>query len=125
MSRLWDPGTTPDFSPHEFVCNCGNCDGTAYMAQDFMEALQRMRNILGEVMTVVDGGGYRCSQHEDRVRRPGTRHVGFAADIQVLDGAHRMRLVTAALQAGMTGFGFGNSFLHVDVRDGVLVGWTY
>jgi hypothetical protein len=53
---------------------------------------------------------------EARKERPGTHNEGIAFDIRVPYGRLRMKLVEEALKLGAKGFGFANSFLHIDFR---------
>lgn len=79
-----------------------------------MDRLQRLREDYGT--PVVISSGYRCPIHNARVGgRPKSMHkAGKAADI-VLNGLSRDELFKRAKAVGFTGYGFYNTFLHVDV----------
>ena len=57
---------------------------------------------------------------------PGTHTRGIAADIAVSDGFQRMNIVHEALKMGVfTGIGVHKDFIHLDMREGTPVMWTY
>lgn len=62
---------------------------------------------------------YRCPKHpvEARKAKPGTHAQGVAFDVSIPWGAERMRLLQLAIEAGAEGFGFADTFLHIDFAD--------
>jgi hypothetical protein len=60
--------------------------------------------------------GHRCALHNARVGgAPLSLHKKLAFDI-ALDQHDPRALAAAAHTAGFTGFGFGQTFLHLDIR---------
>lgn len=70
---------------------------------------------------------YRCPHHpvEAKKKRPGTgTHCqGIAADVAVT-GFDQVNLIAIARDLGFKGFGFANSFIHIDLRDKEAK-WSY
>jgi uncharacterized protein YcbK (DUF882 family) len=98
------------FSPAEIACR--HC-GELLLDLDFMDGLQDLRDLLGRPVHLTCA--YRCAVHNARVGgAPGSMHLkGRAADIALLR-LPRAALAHAGLSAGFTGFGYYNTFLHVD-----------
>ncbi|WP_284262461.1 hypothetical protein [Roseicyclus amphidinii] len=94
-----------------------------------MEALlagpfARMQEIFGAEVTINDAIARAGTSRERQT--PGSRHFhGDALDLDIsgLSNEDRLRLVDAALEAGFSGFGFGNGILHVDT--GPRRSWSY
>lgn len=89
-------------------------DGSFLYDSLFLERLQLMRDILDQPMRI--NCLYRNPVHNARTpgSSPLSMHIeGRAADID-LRGRDREAFYLAALEAGMSGLGFYNSFLHVD-----------
>ncbi len=85
---------------------------------------QNMARIFGGTITVNDAIAKRGSSRERNTQ--GSQHfVGTALDLSTagMDNETKLRLVSAAQRAGFTGFGFGNSILHVDT--GPRRHWAY
>ena len=85
-----------------------------------MQALGRMRAILGDKVAISINSGYRTPEHNHAVGGArGSRHVeGNAFDIKLpQDPAQRLQVAQAAYSAGFRGFGFygENGHLHVDI----------
>ena len=100
----------PDFSKAEMSCR--HC-GEFYAWPDFMERLQRSRCEVGRPFHVLSA--HRCSLHNARVGgAPLSQHLRLAADIS-LGGHNPQALFGACRRAGFTGFGFYNTFLHIDL----------
>lgn len=116
-----------NFPAHELRCKCDKCRGDVpnKAATEALFALQRIRDQFGEPMILTSA--YRCADHpvEARKARPGTHNQGLAFDIRVPWGRDRMRLIELALAEGFRGFGFANSFLHIDYRPDPLTSWNY
>lgn len=108
MSRRWD---WPDIPPAAVACHC--C-GEVFIDPGALDALQRLRAALGAPLHITSG--HRCALHNARVGgAPLSQHKRLAFDI-ALAGHDRARLVAAARASGFTGFGFGQTFLHLDTR---------
>lgn len=118
----WNPATTPNFSPFELACKCGECGGKVLMDQEFMKKLQKIRDVVGPMVIT---SGYRCEQHpaEKSKVKPGWHNKGRAVDVAMV-GGKRMMLLRVAMMNGMRGFGFGQTFQHLDDREN-LNSWTY
>ena len=86
------PGTA-NFSLAEFGCSCG-C-GTNEIRPELLEALQEVRDVLNESMTITSG--YRCEAHNKAVGGVNTSsHLkGWAADIAVPSSAYAYDIMEA------------------------------
>jgi uncharacterized protein YcbK (DUF882 family) len=63
--------------------------------------------------------GYRSLAHPiERAKKTntGTHAQGIAADIKVIDGVQRFKIVEEAIKMGFTGIGVASNFVHVDIR---------
>lgn len=107
----------PNFSPGEFKCR--HC-GKLVIAHDFVDRLQKIRSRLGKPLVV--SSGYRCPEYNAQVSktgRNGPHTTGHASDILIY-GDEFLRLLVAARDFGMTGFGIAQTgpwasrFLHLD-----------
>lgn len=110
--------STRSFKPIELRCKCDACKGEVPNQCDpyALRMLQKLRDAVGAPLIL--NSAYRCANHpvEARKERPGTHNEGIAFDIRVPYGRLRMKLVEEALKLGAKGFGFANSFLHIDFR---------
>lgn len=110
-SAPWQASRWPDFSPRELACPC--C-GEVCIRGDGLDALQRLRSAMAAPL-VIDSG-HRCALHNARVGgAPLSQHKTLAFDVR-LCGHDPMALNRLAHGAGFTGFGYGQSFLHLDTR---------
>ncbi|GAA0566628.1 D-Ala-D-Ala carboxypeptidase family metallohydrolase [Rhizomicrobium electricum] len=101
----------PHVAPDTIACRC--C-GETFVDPVALDALERLAQSLGENLVVTSG--HRCALHNARVGgAPLSRHKRLAFDI-ALAGHCNAELVAAARAAGFTGFGFGQTFLHLDTR---------
>ena len=85
---------------------------------------ENMARIFGGTITVNDAIAKSGTSRERETQ--GSQHFnGTALDLSTagMDNATKLRLVAAAQRAGFTGFGFGNSILHVDT--GPRRHWSY
>ena len=119
--------STDNFPVEELRCHCPACQG-GYPHQiglDALEALQRVRDRFGKPMVLTSA--YRCRRHPEEARKPqpGRHNQGLAFDVLIPWGRDRMRLVKIALEEGFRGFGFANTFLHIDFRPEELTSWPY
>lgn len=116
------------FTDDELRCRCG-C-GKMEMNSRFMGLVIEMRLELDTPFNVTSA--YRCPQYNQQVSSTGVRgpHTyGRALDIAA-GSSLKSQILTAALARGMTRFGIGKNFIHIDDlgRDegfpaGVI--WTY
>ena len=110
-ARQW-PWT--HFAPRELASRGDGSVKTRIAAGDMLE---RLRRLIGRPLIV--NSAYRDPLHNARVGgAPLSRHkVGDAFDIALL-GLNRFELAAAAAEAGFTGMGKYQTFLHVDARPG-------
>jgi len=113
----------PNFTPVEIACR--HC-GLLVLDVNFLDRLQALRLVVGPVVL---SNVTRCPLHNAREGgAPGSMHLkGRAGDVQVRSLSKRA-LRDAAEDMGFTGFGFYNTFLHVDTGRprhwGSTEGWT-
>lgn len=99
-----------NFTRAELACRC--C-GEYVDAPRFLEALQRLRDLIGVPLKI--NSGHRCALHNALIGgAAGSAHLHMAVDID-LRGIDRVKLSRLALEAGFTGFGFYTNFLHLDL----------
>lgn len=84
-----------------------------------------LRDELGEPISL--SSAYRCHLHpaESIKSVPGTHNRGVAFDITVPWGEKRMRIIDIAIRLGFKGFGFANSFIHIDTGSDKFRSWNY
>jgi zinc D-Ala-D-Ala carboxypeptidase len=100
----------PDFKLQEFACR--HC-GETYFHSDFFDRLQRARSIIGRPFVILSG--HRCALHNAHVGgAPLSQHLTLAVDISAY-GHDRLSLLKACQRAGFTGFGYYQTFLHIDL----------
>lgn len=98
-----------NFSPEELACPC--C-GEFYDDRESIDRLQSARDLAGISFNI--NSAHRCFLHNARVGgAPLSMHKKIAFDISTR-GKDRNAILEACKQAGFSGFGFYNSFLHVD-----------
>ncbi len=110
------------FKIEEFDCQeTGEND----MQEEFIHALDRLREEVGFPFTITSG--YRSPKHsiEARKKKPGTHSQGIAADIQVGSGMQRYLIAQKAFEMGFSGIGIAKTFVHVDMRSTIPVLWIY
>ena len=104
----------PDFGVGEVACSHCLKPGINPKA---MDALQAVRTALGRPLVI--NSAYRCPEHNRNVGgAKNSQHLwGNAFDISTrgMSELERLELMDAAKEAGFTGFGFYNTFLHVDI----------
>ena len=112
------------FKLSEFECPC--C-GANEMKTEFVERLDRARDLAGVPFRI--NSGYRCREHNKAVGgKPSSSHlIGWAADIACLTSSARLKIVRALLDVGFDRIGVAKTFIHVDSDPtkppGVM--WTY
>jgi hypothetical protein len=107
----WDSARWPDFTAHELACQC--C-GEMCVWPEALDAIEALRRALGGPLRV--NSGHRCAVHNARVGgAPLSMHKQLAFDVAL--AAHDpAQLAREAHACGFRGFGFGNTFLHLDTR---------
>ncbi len=98
------------FHPTELACR--HC-GEIYIWPDFLDRLQKARTQINRPFHILSG--HRCPLHNAKVGgAPFSQHLKLAVDIS-LQGHDRFDLLDACRAAGFTGFGFYQTFLHIDL----------
>lgn len=114
------------FAPSEFKrcvpsCRIEDMDG------EFLEILDRVREAAG--IPLVLNCAYRSKAHEKSKGRTGnSAHTrGKAVDIRCNSNANRMKIVSAALEVGISRIGIGRNFIHIDNDESLTQGviWHY
>ena len=78
-----------------------------------MDQLQLARNAVGRSFHILSA--HRCALHNARIGgAPFSEHLRLAADIS-LYGHDNRALKRACERAGFTGFGYYQTFLHIDL----------
>ena len=78
-----------------------------------MDRLQAARSAAGRPFTILSG--HRCALHNACIGgAPLSQHLRLAADISTR-GHNRRALLSACREAGFTGFGYYQTFLHIDL----------
>lgn len=100
----------PHFSVAEMACR--HC-GQGYNWPEFMDTLETARTLCGRPFHILSA--HRCALHNARVGgAPLSQHLRLAADI-ALHNHDRRALYNTCRKAGFTGFGFYQTFLHIDL----------
>lgn len=116
----------PNFTKAEFDCKA---TGENNMQHEFMEKLQRIRQVYGKSMTVTSG--FRSVKHPVEAKKThsnGEHTQGMCADIYCDNGADRYKLISFALANGITRIGVAKNFLHLGIGGNGLsnnVIWEY
>jgi hypothetical protein len=107
----WDAERWPHFQPREIACRC--C-GETCVWPEALDALEALRRAMNAPLAITSG--HRCALHNARVGgAPLSMHKTLAFDVAL--GAHDpAKLSGAAHATGFRGFGFGQTFLHLDTR---------
>lgn len=103
----------PNFSKQEFDCKH---TGENNMQHEFMEKLQRIRQVYGKPMTVTSG--FRSKRHPIEAKKThsnGEHTQGNCADIACTNSSDRYELINLALANGITRVGIAKNFLHFGI----------
>ncbi len=108
---------TKSFSYKEVQCRCG-CK-KAEMKPEFMEVLQKLRDLCGFPLVITSG--YRCPRHNKAVGGAlNSSHMkGIAVDIDIsqMPEERREKLLEAIKSIKeIKGVGIAKSFIHIDTR---------
>lgn len=110
---LWDT-RWPNFSPKELA---SKGDGSIKVTIASLDGMQYVRRAMGRWLKI--NSCYRDPLHNARVGgAPRSRHkISDAWDISTrgMSSQEKEKLYKLCREAGFTGFGFYNSFLHVDM----------
>ena len=100
----------PHFKPSEIACKG---DGSLVIDGPSLDKLEAVRKALGKPMTL--NSAYRSEAHNKAVGgSPNSQHrLGKAFDV-ALKGITRTELLKAAKDAGFTGIGQYDTFMHID-----------
>lgn len=100
----------PNFSIRRLSCPC--C-GEYYHDPETLDAVQAVRDELGKALIV--NSAHRCLLHNIKVGgAPRSMHKRIALDLSMI-GHDRHEVLAAAKRAGFRGFGYYQTFLHVDM----------
>lgn len=101
------------FAPQEFK-RCSPSCSIEDMDQNFLNTLDAIRALAG--IPLVLNCAYRSKEYDIKKGRSGnSAHTkGLAVDIKCNSSATRYKIMKAADSLGITRFGIGNSFLHID-----------
>lgn len=101
----------PNFTPKEISCKG---DGLIVIDENALDKLQAMRLELG--IPLVINSAYRSEAYNKSVGgAPKSQHLqGRAFDIRITDALSREEIKYHAKEAGFTGIGDYNTFVHVD-----------
>lgn len=119
---------SPHFSTDEFTCPCKNAECADQMiAMLLIEKLQKLRDLLGDPITITSG--FRCGEHQaeltargcETARGVSQHELGHAADILSSQFQKLADLVPKEFKA----IGYSNRFLHVDLRAPKERIWKY
>ena len=102
------------FSKKEFACKC--C-GKFIPCPELVEKLEKFRALCGNKPLTINSA-CRCEKHNKAVGGSAkSQHLlGKAADVRKVLGLTIDQMAKKAEEAGFTGIGKYNSFVHVDVR---------
>ena len=99
--------------------------GNNEMSEEFLEKLDELRHVCGFPFIITSG--YRDPSHsiEARKAKAGTHARGIASDIRINNGNEAYDIIKNAQSMGFNGIGVAKSFIHVDIRKGMPVIWSY
>jgi uncharacterized protein YcbK (DUF882 family) len=124
MEAKWE--LYPNFSKAEFNCKH---TGENNMQHEFMEKLQKLRNVYGKPLKITSG--FRSTKHPIEARKThsnGEHTQGNCCDISCTNSQDRFQLVRLALSVGMTRIGIAKNFIHLGIGGNNLpnnVIWDY
>ena len=116
------------FSEQEFRKCDPPCDRES-MDQDFLDVMDDIRRKAR--IPLVINCAYRSREYDKKKGRSGnSAHThGLAVDFRCNASDTRLKIVTAAIMAGVTRIGIGKNFIHVDLGERVGLPanymWTY
>ncbi len=101
----------PHFKPSEIACRD---NGELLINADALDRLEVFRKVVGVPFT--PNSAYRSAVYNKLIGgSPNSMHLqGRAFDVPIKPGMTREQIHAAARQAGFTGFGDYNTFVHID-----------
>jgi len=103
---------SPHFRAAEFRCPC--C-GVTVIAEEVIEALEVLREFLGQPIRVTSG--YRCPRHNREVGgAPTSLHMAGAAVDVIVPGWENRGVAEQAALAGFKGIIVYETHVHLDLR---------
>jgi uncharacterized protein YcbK (DUF882 family) len=124
--KVTDWNLYPNFTKKEFDCKA---TGENNMQHEFMEKLQKLRNVYGKGMKITSG--FRSVKHPTEAKKThsnGEHTQGNCADVFCDNGADRFKLIQLGLSVGMTRIGIAKNFIHFGIGGNGLpnnVIWEY
>lgn len=105
----------PSFTPWEIAVRDRPERGAVLIVPEALDALQRLRSILGDPVNVLSG--YRDPEHNRAVGGAlRSKHtMGIAFDIADSRNYSRTAMIAAAREAGFSGLGLYETFTHLDL----------
>lgn len=105
----WNSSRWPNFTPREFACS--HC-GEFFYEESVFDKAQHLRQALQDPVRI--NSAHRCDIHNALVGgAPLSQHKRIALDVS-LHGHDRDLVRQCAKEAGFTGFGFYQTFIHLD-----------
>ena len=116
------------FTREEFVCSH---TGEEKMSQDFLDCLNKLRELYGQPMLI--SSGYRHETHpvEARKKKAGMHTTGLACDVLVHGKDAHCLLEHAMSMQLFTGIGIAQKgaitsrFIHLDIGQGETRPWVW
>lgn len=110
-----------NFSEDEMKCPC--CG--VLPKQELVNKLQILRDRLARPLAV--NSAMRCEKYNQAVggAAKSQHKEGIAVDISARTGVEKYQLVDEAIRAGFAGIGIAETFIHLDLRTGPGIIFTY
>lgn len=106
----WDNQRWPDFKPYELACPM---TGHLYYSEYDLDIIQDARFQVNHPFKI--NSAHRSPIHNALVGgKPLSEHKKIAFDISILNHESPAEVFQACLDSGFTGFGFYQTFIHVD-----------
>ena len=119
-----NPSMNPIFTMNGQQSRFTKPDAGDIMMNDTIPRVKKLAELFGRPLIINDAIAKSGTSRESTT--VGSQHFyGRAVDISTtgMSNSDKLRLVDLALQVGFTGFGFGNTILHIDT--GSRRGWGY